>query len=95
MEHSKVDDLVSFFTKLSDRGDFNWVVNNEQTFIEDTLSSLQASDRLRDDPEYTEKQFQDFFANSGKTQQAITGFGFFNVDFPHVDIERLVDDDSC
>lgn len=54
----RVDDFIAFLTNLAQKGDFNWVINNDATFFQDTVDSLNESDKLKD-PEYTQKIWQD------------------------------------
>ena len=70
-EQTKSDDWYAFFDKLAANGDFNWVVNNDATFVQDTFNSLQASEKLRENPAYTEDLFQSFYNSSRKTATAI------------------------
>ena len=73
------NEWLKFFSKLNHNNDFTWVVNNRWTFWEDTIASLQASEKLTNDPEYTERLFQEFYDSAAKAEIKAVSFICFNI----------------
>lgn len=87
------NEWLKFFSKLNHNNDFTWVVNNRWTFWEDTIASLQASEKLTNDPEYTERLFQEFYDSAAKAEIKAEMPGQVYELYPQVDIERLPKDE--
>ena len=86
-ENTPSDDWVAFFTGLAVKGQFEWSVNNVNNWVAETCESLLRSDKLRNDPAYTEALFQKHYKESSK-REILPEMGSYDV-HPPVKIDRL------
>ncbi len=86
-ERTYTDDWVAFFTRLAEKKDFEWSVNNMNNWVGETCDSLLSSEKLRNDPAYTEALFQEHYKTSRK-QEILPEMNSWDV-YPPVKIDRL------
>lgn len=94
-DQTSVDEWIKLFTEFAYTiPDFKWIINSDQTFIQDTVASFEASPTLMSRHDFVQQKFQEVYSKGKKNfiQSINNGDDIYTPEVTPPEVERLVDD---